>query len=101
MGKENIRHKKKSIRSFMKRIRLYNLKRKRGYSSSSSSNTNEESTTSGQNQSPSSMGNVGDDLDFYLLIHMKSLVLLLQQFLCSECNSFWDGSVSLFKKEMG
>jgi hypothetical protein len=48
-----------------------------------------------ENLSTSSIGNVEDDLDFYLIIHMKSLVLLLQQLSCSECNSFWDGSVSV------
>ncbi|CAF4205860.1 unnamed protein product, partial [Rotaria sordida] len=36
-----------------------------------------------------------DLLDIYLIIHMKSLISLLKQTFCSECNHLWDGSPSI------
>ena len=35
---------------------------------------------------------VDDLLDINLIIHMKSLISLLQQNLCSECNHLYNGS---------
>jgi hypothetical protein len=91
MGKRNICYKKKSRRSIMKRIRPDTQKRQRTYSSSS--NTDEKSVNSIQNQSTSSIKHIKDNLDFYFIIHMNSLMLLLKQVLCSGCNRYWDGSV--------
>ncbi|CAF1132945.1 unnamed protein product [Didymodactylos carnosus] len=93
MGKSSICHKTESRRSIIKQIRSENLNRKRGYSSSS--DINKESTNSVQNQFTSSIENIEDGMDFYLIIHLNSLISLLQQFLCSERNNLWDESVSI------
>ncbi|CAF1520869.1 unnamed protein product [Rotaria sp. Silwood1] len=46
--------------------------------------------------SPSVNIDEADDLlDINLIIHMKSLISLMKQTLCSECNCLWDGSPSI------
>ncbi|CAF0988099.1 unnamed protein product [Didymodactylos carnosus] len=74
-------------------LSFQHYRRKGGYSSSS--DINDESTNSVQNQSTSSIENIEDNMNFYLIIHLNPLISSLQQFLCSECNNLWDGSVSV------
>ena len=99
MAKGNIRHKNKSRRSIMKQIRSFNVKRKRdsssSSSSSSSSNINAQSTVFTKNESTSSVENAEHDLNFFSIIYMKFLLSFVKKFLCSECKSSWNGSVSL------
>jgi RNase P subunit RPR2 len=84
MSKENIRPKKKSRRSIMRQIRSQQVKNKRMDSSSSSSSS-----------SSVNIDDVDDLLNINLIIHIKSLISLMKQTLCSECNHLWDGSPSI------
>lgn len=88
MSKENIRPKKKSRRSIMRQVRAQQVKNKRMSSSSSS-------LSSSLSSSSVNIDDVNDLLDINLIIHMQSLISLLKQTLCSECNHIWDGSPSI------
>jgi hypothetical protein len=56
------------------------------------------SSLSSASSSLSSSVNIDDAdglLDINLIIHMKSLISLLKQTLCAECNHLWDGASSI------
>ncbi|CAF1041440.1 unnamed protein product [Rotaria sordida] len=81
----------------MRRIRSKSVEPKTVDSSSASSD--EDSVMSVQNQFTSSTDNADDMMNFYLIIHMQSLILLLKQTLCSECNNYWNGSASIKQRD--
>ncbi|CAF1228467.1 unnamed protein product [Rotaria sordida] len=47
---------------------------------------------SSSSSSSVNIDDMDDLLDINLIIHIKSLISLLKQTLCSECNHLWDGS---------
>jgi hypothetical protein len=55
------------------------------------------SSTSSSSSSSSSVNvtDVDDLFDINIIIHMKSLISLLKQTLCTECNHLWDGAPSI------
>jgi hypothetical protein len=56
------------------------------------------SLSSSSSSSSSASVNIDDVdglLDINLIIHMKSLISLLKQTLCAECNHLWDGAPSI------
>ena len=77
MGKRKIFYKKKSKSKAMKLIRTGHHERTQSHSSSAS--IDEESVASFQNEPPLNQGNVEDNLNFNMIVHMNSLLSLLQQ----------------------
>ncbi|CAF0903988.1 unnamed protein product [Adineta ricciae] len=77
------RRKTRSRKSVMRKIRPGATKRKR--SSSSVSNTS-------NSERVEQVQKVKRFLDSYTIIHTKSLIILLEHFKCSQCNSLWKGS---------
>ena len=100
--KDEIGGKKRSRRSIMKgirsgdytrkRTRWNNSKRKRDDPPSSSIH---ESIKFAHSEAASSVGNVGNDFDFYKITHIQSLVSFTKQLLCPDCKCLWNGFVSL------
>ena len=77
MGKRKIFYKKKSKSKAMKLIRTGHHERTQSHSSSAS--IDEESVASFQNEPPLNQRNVEDNLNFNMIVHMNSLLSLLQQ----------------------
>ena len=77
MDKRKIFYKKKSESKVMKLIRTGHHERTQSHSSSAS--IDEESVASFQNEPPLNQRNVEDNLNFNMIIHMNSLLSLLQQ----------------------
>ena len=77
MGKRKIFYKKKSKNKAMKLIRTGHHERTQSHSSSGS--IDEESVASFQNEPPLNQRNVEDNLNFNMIVHMNSLLSLLQQ----------------------
>ena len=93
MGKRKIFYKKKSKSKAIKLIRTGHHERTQSHSSSAS--IDEESVASFQNKPPLSQRNVEYNLNFNMIVHMNSLLSLLQQVLCPGCNQFWNGSMTV------
>ena len=82
MGKRKIFYKKKSKSKAMKLIRTGDHERTQSHSSSAS--IDEESVASFQNEPPLNQRNVEDNLNFNMIVHMNSLLSLLQQNMISS-----------------
>ena len=82
MGKRKIFYKKKSKSKTMKLIRTGHHERTQSHSSSAS--IDEESVASFQNEPTLNQRNVEDNLNFSMIVHMNSLVSLLQQNMISS-----------------
>ena len=82
MGKRKIFYKKKSKSKAMKLIRIGHHERTQNHSSSAS--IDEESVASFQNEPPLNQRNVEDNLNFNMIVHMNSLLSLLQQNMISS-----------------
>ena len=55
----------------------------------------DSSSSSSSSSSSVNIDDVDDLLDINLIIHMKSLISLMQQTLCCECKQLWDASLSV------
>ena len=82
MGKRKIFYKKKSKSKAMKLIRTGHHERTQSHLSSAS--IDEESVASFQNEPPLNQRNIEDNLNFNMIVHMNSLLSLLQQNMISS-----------------
>ena len=81
-GKRKTCYKKKSKSKAMKLIRTGHHERTQSHSSSAS--IDEDSVASFQNEPPLNQRNVEDNLNFNMIVHMNSLLSLLQQNMISS-----------------
>ena len=84
MGKRKIFYKKKSKSKAMKLIRTGHHERTQSHSSSASIDEESVSVASFQNEPPLNQRNVEDNLNFNMIVHMNSLLSLLQQNMISS-----------------
>ena len=82
IDKRKIFYKKKSKSKAMKLIRTGHHERTQSHSSSAS--IDEESVASFQNKPPLNQRNAEDNLNFNMIVHMNSLLSLLQQNMISS-----------------
>ena len=88
MIEDKSRHKRKSRESIMRVVRSYG--RKKMNIDSPRHATSDQSDMSNRSQSTSSIDETDDVTDSYPIIHMKSMLSLLQQTCCARCSTLWD-----------